>query len=279
MSRFGKGWIKSKLPGKRDFLAHSASKSAAAGLPTKVDNASKGPGLFDQGQAGSCWGHAQPRGIVITLESAGTPLGFVPSMDALYRAVRALQRAQSGSRDVPLDDAGSDPIIGMQAMSLFGVQPMKVQQTSDGRYSDCEVAPALLNAEMNLAEVEKESTHLLVGEYMITAPSGAGRVLQVRQALAAGLGITAGFFCDMGFENWNAGDPPYGAPLDSNDPQGGGHDVHIDGYEMQPNGSCVFLVANSWSTSWGDAGRIRVTEAWLNDAQAGDLCVLAIKES
>jgi hypothetical protein len=278
VSRFGKGWVKSKLPGKRDFLAHSASKVSDAGLPSAWDNSSKAPAIFDQGQAGSCWAHAQSRGLVITLVSAGKPLGFVPSQDALYRAVRAMMRAQGGSRDVPLDDSGSDPVIGEQSMALFGIEPMKVPLSTDGRYSDCEVAPTLLNAEMNLAEVEKSSIHTVAGAYMITAPPGPQRVLLARKAIAAGFGLSAGFFCDMGFENWVPGDAPYGAPINSNDPQGGGHDVHGDGYEMQPNGSCVFLVANSWGP-WGDAGRIRCSEAWLNDPQAGDLCVLAVKES
>ena len=82
----------------------------------------------------------------------------------------------------------------------------------------------------------------------------------------------------MGFERWTGSDPPYGAPLDPEDVEGGGHDVSIDGYEDQPDGSTVFWVASSWgATDFGIKGRIRCSEAWLNDRQNGDLCVLAVK--
>ena len=263
-----RGWIPSSKPARHAFAAHHAALMDTT--PRSVDHQSKAPRIMDQGDIASCWGHATSRGIATALEIAGSPLGFVPSQDDLYRLARCLMRARNGAARPRLTDTGTSPHIGNQVLSLFGVRAMR-GPTSDGRYSDCD--DATFNDEPDLGSLIADSKHILIGDYGITS-WGSQRILDMRKALAA-TSVTGGFFCDTGFERWQRGNAPYGAPRNPNDPQGGGHMITYDGYDTMQNGSTVFIIANSWSEGWGDDGRCLVDEEFVLDSQVSDLTVLA----
>lgn len=260
-----RGWRPSGKPARHAFAAHPGA--AVDTTPKSVDHGSIGPLIFDQGQSGSCWGHGTSRALVQACRLAGKPLPFVPSQDDLYRLARALMRAHEPAGLGKLTDSGTDPVIGNQVFSIFGVKAMRVAVTSDGRYSDCEAAT--LNDEPVLEDIAADAHHIIVGDYGITS-TGRQRVLDLRKALAVGP-ICLGFFCDMGFERWKRGDAPYGAPVNPNDPDGGGHWIVIDGYDTRQDGSTVFIPANSWSESWGDHGRCLVLEDFMLDPQVSDI--------
>lgn len=262
-----RGWRPSGRPARHSFSAHFAAKDET--LPKSVDHAPTAPAIFDQGNVGSCWAHSTSRQVSSAMTILGKPLGFVPSPDDLYRIARAMMRAQFNGGRGALTDSGTDPSVGMQVLSLFGVRAMR-GPTSDGRNSDC--AEATVNDEPNLADLVQDAKHVLVGDYGITS-AHAQRVLDLKRALVH-RPVTLGFFCDTAFENWRKGDAPYGAPKNPNDPEGGGHDVAVDGYDTLSNGKTVFIIANSWGTEWGDHGRILVSEDFITDQQVSDIYVI-----
>jgi hypothetical protein len=212
---------------------------------------------MDQGDTGSCTGHGTACGIYTT---CGDKLGFVPSPDGIYRNARCVDRAaKHHSGALPkLSDDGAFIDIVMRGITAYGIRPIDAP-TSDGRYSDCE--PSSINDEEMLGDAEIEATTLLIGEYAITA-TGALRIQQMRQALAAGYAITFGAFVDMAFENWTPDLPPQGA-CDPNDPNGGGHCMCVIGYQTEVDGKTTFIVRNSWGATWGAGGNILVSEDFV----------------
>lgn len=266
MSR-AKGWLRSRTPLRRTFDFHPAA--ALSSIPKSVDHAVSAPGIFDQGDVGSCWAHAASRGISTSLALSGTPLPWIPSMDAIYRNARCLMRA-AGEFSGALSDTGTDPFYGMQALAQFGVKGMGA---TVGRYSDC--ALSAVAKEPLLGDLEAEAHDLLIGAHQIIS-SGANRVEDICRALASGSAVIVGVFVDTAFEDWTPSQGPIGAPKDPNDPNGGGHALAVDGYDTRADGSRILTVANSWATDWGDAGRFTAAPAWIEADGAGDIYVLSV---
>jgi hypothetical protein len=264
-----KGWKKSDRPGRRAFGAHPAA--AATDTPPIVNLAAVCPLVKDQRDTSTCTGHATCGAACLSLAVANASLPFDPSEVGIYIVGKCIERARSGSY-APLVDDGAMPADIMQGVSDWGVHA-RGPESAPGSRSDA--TPATATHEPTLMDLEADARDLLVGEYEITS-SGARRVLDVRRALAAGCGVTVGFFVDGSFENWVPAKGPIRAPLDPNDPNGGGHYVYLFGYETQTDGSTVFLGRNSWGTSWGVVGDFRATEAWLCDFQVSDIYAMAV---
>jgi len=262
-----KGWLRSRTPLRRTFSAHPASLLST--IPKSVDHLSSAPAIFDQGDVGSCWAHAASRGLAASLALAGNPLGFVPSMDAIYRNARCLMRA-AGEVSGTLADWGTDPFYGMQAISQFGIKAMGA---TVGRYSDCSTTTMV--REPTLGELEADAMHLMVGAHQIIS-SGAARVEDICRALAGGCAVIVGVFVDTAFEDWTPSQGPIGAPADPQDPAGGGHALQIDGYDTTASGTRILTVANSWGEDWGDKGRFLAAPDWITNDGAGDIYVLSV---
>lgn len=245
---------------------HLLAAYRATSTPSAADLTPCTPPVMDQNQCGSCTGHGTACGIATACTKAGKPLPFVPSPRGIYCLARAVDRSDPSR---PLTDDGAMPNQVMRSISEWGVRPIQAP-TSGGLYSDCE--PSNVNAEPTLDELTADAHDSIVGWYRIDA-TGADRIAQLRQALAAGHPVGIGTFVATSFENWQAGDPPVGAQ-DPSDPNGGGHWTCLIGYRTGSAGETIFRLRNSWGESWGDSGNCDVSEAFVQ--QASDLYVFAV---
>jgi C1A family cysteine protease len=93
----------------------------------------------------------------------------------------------------------------------------------------------------------------------------SGDVERVKQAIASGFPVVAGWQVSEAFLDWN-GREPIGAQTSSV----GGHAMVIVGYDGD-----VFDLANSWGPVWGRTGHALVTRAFM--AQARDLWIVDVR--
>lgn len=257
------------------FAIHSdASNLEAEDLPPCVDLTEYTPEVMDQGELGSCVGHARASGITTALEVIGESLGWVVSPDSIYKLARCIERASAvlPHQKLPeLDDTGAYPSCAQVAVSHWGVVPMG-ERSPDGRFSDC--WSSTVNQEPDLLMIERASTTIVIGEYAIGG-NAIQRGLGVRKALYLGAPVEIGSFVDTNYMNWDPDSGPYGKP-NTSDPNGGGHDQLIIGYKLVGN-QYWYRIRNSWGAAWGDNGSAWVTEEFL--AQADDLNALMVQVS
>lgn len=253
-----------KLAARVSLAEHPVVRAAlaATSLPDSVDLAAFEPPVFDQGQTGSCTAHATTAGVATSFSAGGKPLGFVPSMDLLYKATRAYERALAtpvGSPLPALRDSGAELADVYTVLGRYGVKAMAEALTSDGRFSDCEVAT--VNDEPDVSALIASGQKLVVGPYGVD-PSTANVSDVLAAAIVAKIPLGTAEFVDTAFEQLQAGQVA-GAPNQS-DPNGGGHATLLTGYRPNPSGvGRQFKLRNSWGASWCDEGYVWVSPAWL----------------
>jgi len=214
--------------------------------------------------------------LCTSFAAAGTPIGFVPSTDALYKNVRSLARERDVDGRFPeLQDEGTYPTVGLAAVNAYGVRPSRVPGGTD-----ISEDPEVLNAEPTLLDEEEASKFVPVGDLAIEDCS-YGRpvndvIAEIVKALTAPKPMAVGFgtFVDSKFMNHRASDPPMGA-CNLADPYGGGHAISIMGHRTESNGTVSLLVDNSWGPDWCDSGAIWVSPAFIS--QITDIMVWAPK--
>jgi hypothetical protein len=248
----------------------------AAPLPASSSLAIYEPARKDQGESGSCTAASGSGMISTALRRAGTPLAFEPSPCELYSVTRSVERAGAITL-APLTDSGAQLSDVIEALSVYGVAPMR-GPTPDGRNYDIwtpdEGPDANVNAEPDFAQLEQAATTIITGTHRIEE-AAPDVVDQVAAAIAAGFPVYTAFFCDSAFESLTTTQIA-GAPNQS-DTNGGGHAVYLSGYDTASGGSRVFTLTNSWGTSWCLDGRCMVSEAWLRavwDLLVGDVRVV-----
>ncbi len=235
---------------------------AASLPPSALVLASFLPSVLDQGQTGSCTGHATACAIATEFAARGESLGFVPSPAEIYRNGRAIDRADVST---PLVDDGAMPNQVYRAIEEFGVCAIGPMAT-DGRNSDAD--PSTINVEPKWGDLEAEALALLVGEYEIVT-TGAARVSDVQIALVAQRPITIAIAGGSdAFQSYSGGVLGLlNAPLD--------HYVTLYGYDTDPiSGQPVFYGRNSWGIGWGESGNFRLGQECITEL--GDLVVAAV---
>ena len=235
------------------------SKGAAA-----FDLSKYTPPVMDQTDFGCCEGTSSSGAIYTRFEAKGMPLGYIPSQNGLYVPARAFDRANEyPSGDLPqLQDVGTETNSVIRVISEVGIVPMGPSPA--GLY--CDVTLANVNEEIDLGDLERAGTSLIVGAYQINS-FGPQKLQDIKDCISSLIPVRVDSFVDMAFEEWQKGDKPIGSP-DYSDPQGGGHALFAIGY----SGDNV-IVRNSWGTGWGDDGNILVSPAWIAqcDAYAWDV--------
>lgn len=250
---------------KRTPFHHLKMRMNITALPMMISLLEFAPDMLDQNVTGSCTGGSTMAAVTCELAAAGTPLGFVGSPRGAYLNGRAIDRIPNPDGSLPpLEDNGAEPNQVWRGISEWGVRPMRAP-TSTGVNYDCEASN--VNDEPKLDELEVEATHLYVGEYGITT-TGKQRIVDMQTALAGKKPITVAIAGGSdAFQQYMGG---VLGPLNaSND-----HYVWIYGYEVQPDGSVIFLCRNQWGVSWGEQGNFRLNEAGaqeLTDLVVGDV--------
>jgi hypothetical protein len=218
-------------------------------VPPSASLIETAPDVMDQGQTGSCTGHATACAIYIA-----NRLPWVPSPAEIYRNGRGIDRDDV---TIPLSDDGAQPNQVFRAVNEFGVRAMVPLRD---RFSDAD--EATINDEPKLGDLEAESLSAAIRDYGIFS-LGAARVDDVALAIATGKPVTIAIAGGSdAFQAYSGGVlPALHAPLD--------HYVVLLGYETLASGHRVFHGRNSWGTGWGENGNFRLSEAAL--AELSDL--------
>jgi C1A family cysteine protease len=260
--RFGKGWVPDpeEVKAKQLSVRHLLGAHTGVGIPSEYSLEKYVLQIYDQGQTSSCTGWAFAQAVRLRLAVQGLTIAL-PSPMGLYTTARALERQQAGNdAKTALTDSGaipSDVVAGMQqwGMATSAAWPFDATQ---------------INAEPVLSELENASQFMLQGVYRVQS-SGAQRIADIQQAIAAGYPVAVGTYVDSAFEDYAKGDKPLPAP-NPEDTEGGGHMMHLIGYDANGN----FRGVNQWGGAWGDSGMYWASPAWVTSPSMSDIYVITV---
>lgn len=248
-----------------------AARLSIAPLPPSADKLPPRP-RANQGQSGNCTAASTTISTFTACESLGIPLGFVPSQRALYAPTRARERAAAtpvGQKLPELKDTGADLEDVFAVMAEYGVRPMIVDQSPDGRFSDIwgpddGSAPSNLNDEPEVIDLETAADVIVkldVASHAIPATDpNASDLMAAALDADPPLPIEACGFVDTAFMNMTPGQVA-GAPNEA-DPNGGGHAFWFSAYRTNARGEREFKLENSWGT-WCENGACWVSMAFV----------------
>lgn len=205
--------------------------------------------ILDQGPTSSCVAQAIAGQVRLTARLAGKPIGL-PARKGIYSPARLLDMPGE-----PLADVGCTPRNGYKACAKVGLVaeerfPFTFDSVNDPLPWD--VARAGAGAQL----IEGKD----VGYWR--AFTGA----EIRQALVRGLPVTFGMPVDDAYEAY------FGGVYE-------GRAGAIRGYHAQmivgfaPG---IFFVANSWGTSWGEAGFCRMSADYLLGSECFDFYAVSV---
>ncbi len=236
---FGLG-CKRDLHDARDLLL--AARLAPATLPLSATVWSSAARVKDQGRTSSCVGQAVSQALRLAYLHQGQQCPDL-SARACYRLALSVDGADA--------DHGTYLRSGVRGAQKLG-SPTEAAWPFSARD---------ITAQLSLAAVHSgHDQHGLRGYYRI--PSG--NVDGVRQALAAGFPVVAGWDVGPAFMA-NRG----AAAVDVESESLGGHALCLHSYSDQ-----IFSGVNSWGTAWGAGGHFTATERWV--ASAHDVWALDV---
>jgi len=249
------GWVPD-LPDQRDHL-FAVEPSILTALPAKVDMRPQCPGVYDQGQLGSCTGNSIAGAVEFERmkQAIAGAAQLTPSRLFIYYNERVIERTVQ-------QDAGAQIRDGVKSVATQGV---------------CfETGPNSWPYDINAFATKPPA-----GCYQAALPNTVvqySRVVQTAQqmkgCLAGGHPFVFGFTVYESFESpavAASGVVPMPA---SNEKTVGGHAVLAVGYDDSQQ---RFIVRNSWGPGWGMAGYFTIPYAYLTDSDlASDFWTLTM---
>lgn len=217
---------------------------AAKPLPPSADLRANCPPIWDQGDEGSCTGHAIAGLIGVELVEE---LKYVvePSPAFIYYNERRIEGDTASDNGAQIRD-------GMRALSKWGWCGVDICPYVVGEYATAPTAAAYTAA----------GTHLI---------RAYGRVNQtlysLKMTLASKHAVVFGFTVYDSFESEavaSTGIVPMPKPGES---VLGGHAVLLVGYD---DASQTFLVRNSWGRGWGQHGYFQMPYAYVTNPNLAD---------
>jgi C1A family cysteine protease len=232
------GWRGPDRPDKRDKI-YSAKPVV---VPRNVNLQSGMPGIYDQGQAGSCTANALAA-LVQYDQMRQKRTDWVPSRLFVYYLERYLEHTTRV-------DAGASLRDGMKVLRKYGVCP---ETTWPYDLNNLFIKPS--QQALNEALQEK-----VVDYYRVQHT-----IDQMRLALANGDPFCFGFTVYESFMTQTVADTgEMPMPDFSREADIGGHAVVALGYNMDTK---KFWCRNSWGTGWGLQGYFWMPEAYIADPQ------------
>lgn len=248
----GLGW-KGEIKDQRDFkysTPNSIKKDVV--LPTKVDLRHHCPHVTDQGQLGSCTGHA----------SAGmTQFLFIKQGDRRYTSaplfIYYCTRELEGTVE---SDAGASIRDTMKAINKWGVT-----DETDWPYVITKFRDKPNNHAYTVAEQHQSITYEKV-------PQDLNEMMYL---------LNSGFpfiFGTTVYESFQRVGHDGMVTLPANNEQAlGGHALCCVGYDLTKH---VFIIRNSWGTHWGDKGYCYFPFSYLLSTDlTGDMWTIRLMES
>src|SRR5579883_525044 len=224
VQRRGLGWIPD-LPDARDHL-YAAAPATLASLPSQVDMRPQCPGVYDQGQLGSCTGNAIAGAIEFDQmrQHLGAPCPFTPSRLFIYYNERVMEHTVNS-------DAGAQIRDGIKSVAKQGACREDPTWPYDiNKFRDKPPQAAYTEGLENQLVRYQRLAHI---------------VNQMKGCLAAGYPFVFGFTVYESFESEEVAKTGVVQMPGSSEQVVGGHAVMAVGYE---DASQRFIVRNSWGT-------------------------------
>jgi C1A family cysteine protease len=231
------GWVPD-LPDQRDYT-FAAARSVMRNLPTSADLRAKCPGVYDQGDLGSCTANAIAGALEFDRMKQGLA-DFVPSRLFIYYNERVMEGTVSS-------DSGAQIRDGIKSVSKQGDCPEREWPYNIAKFAD---QPS--------SKCYRDAMKYKALQYQAVTQNLA----DMQSCLAAGYPFVFGFTVYESFESQEVaqtGQVPMPGPSEE---VVGGHAVMAVGYD---NGDRTFIVRNSWGDGWGDAGYCHMPYAYLLD--------------
>ena len=248
------GW-KPDLPDRRDFL-YAVPPATAAALPTKVDLRPNCPPVYDQGQLGSCTANAIAGPIEFDQKKQGLPEA-TPSRLFIYYNERVIESSS------PSVDGGAQIRDGIKSVASKGVCP-ETMWPYDDHNTDPDPCTTCKFAQKPPANCYTEAKQHKITVYQRL---NSAVINTLKGCLAGGYPFVFGFTVYESFESQQVattGIVPMPGPKEQTV---GGHAVVAVGYD---DATQMFIVRNSWNTTWGLKGYFMMPYGYLTDTNLSD---------
>src|SRR5450759_2545817 len=243
------GWIPD-LPDDRDHR-YAAPPAFLTALPPYTDLRAQCPGVYDQGQLGSCTANAIGGAIEFDRLKQSLP-DYVPSRLFIYYNERVIEGTVNS-------DSGAMIRDGIKSVASQGVCAEPEWPYDISKFTEKPSAQAYKDAATDRA---------------VSYQSLIQDLNQMRGCLASGYPFIFGFTVYESFESpelAKTGHTPMPGPMER---AVGGHAVIAVGYD---DTSQAFLVRNSWGAGWGMAGYFSLPYTYLvQPGLASDLWTIRI---
>lgn len=249
------GWSPD-LPDQRDHL-YSAPLPRLGPLPAKVDLRTQCPGVYDQGQIGSCTANAIAAAVEFDLLKQKLA-DFVPSRLFIYFNERSMEHSVA-------TDSGAQIRDGVKSVNKLGVCPETewpyVATPADPNTNVW--PPNAVPAQRPTPGCYKDALNHQVVSYQRVNPDLA----QMKGCLAAGYPFVFGFTVYDAFESAAVAQSGVLNLPTSAEQVVGGHAVLAVGYDDVAQ---RFIVRNSWGAQWGQKGYFTIPYAYLITGNLAD---------
>lgn len=235
-------WIPD-LPDFRDHVYALATATAAVALPPSVDLRPTMSPVEDQGNLGSCVGHAIA-GALECLDKRIDGTYVDVSRLFIYYQARALEH------NIRRDD-GCSIRDGVKGCAKVGACAEKLWPY---KVKDFATKPS--------AAAVKDAAKHRIAQYQ-----RANTLTDCKVALATGVPVAFGFAVYESFESHQVTDTGTAPMPSAGESELGGHAVLMVGYD---DATERVIVRNSWGKGWGDAGHFTLPYAYVEDRNLSD---------
>ena len=236
------GWMRD-IPDFRDlqFNDHFSTMEA---LPSIVDLRPQMPPVYDQGQLGSCTANAIGAAIQYELTKQNLP-SFTPSRLFIYYNERSMEGTINS-------DSGAMIRDGIKSINLKGACPEDLWPYDISKFTKKPVVKTYTIARK----------HKGVKYYSVPQTEN-----DIKTALAQGFPVVFGFGVYTYFESADMAKTGVLNMPGQGEQMLGGHAVLIVGYKDDTR---QFIVRNSWSANWGQAGYFYMPYDYVTNNQLAD---------
>lgn len=237
------GW----RPDHPDFRdAYFAVRPRSTPLPRRVDlrNSAAMPSLYDQGDLGSCTANSIGSMFEFVLRKENKP-DFMPSRLFIYYNERKIEGTIR-------QDAGAQIRDGLKVVNKVGVCPESSWPYVEKKFTNKPPAKCYTQAVRHTA--------LQYARVVQTAS-------QMKGCLAEGYPFVFGFTIYESFEGDDVAKTGIMPIPGHGEKSLGGHAIKAVGYDDDRQ---VFIIKNSWGTSWGDGGYFYMPYSYALDENLSD---------